>query len=197
MTTSERRCGIMLISFKNWTFHFRLTSSSAALRTLMFTLETPPPTCLLWKSVNKRDTRQSWFVSKVEVWINPCHPDCLSGVYDTTLIVTFKVHIKITAKLSKSSTLFQSEAWIGFYFSCYPGFHYVPSFLFNINLIPPFRPVNNSFQLRSMTTLRNFSPKDFIDDLQAINRNNIGNHTYINQSFSRFYRCVKRKLTPP
>ena len=134
---------------------------------------------------------------EVEVWINPCHPDCLSGGYDTTLIVSFKVHIKITAKLSKSSTLFQSEGWYGFYYSWHPGFHYVPSFLFNINIIPPFRPVNNSSQLRnlrSMATLRDFSPKDFIDDLQAINWNNICNHTFLNQSISRFYKCVNQKI---
>lgn len=69
---------------------------------------------------------------------------------------------------------------MGFYFSWQPGFHYVPSFLFNINLIPPFRSVNNSSQLRnsaSMTIWSDFSLKDFIDDLQAINWDNICNNT--------------------
>ena len=32
VATSGRRCGIMLFSSKNWIFHFRLTSSSAASR---------------------------------------------------------------------------------------------------------------------------------------------------------------------
>lgn len=45
-----------------------------------------------------------------------------------------------------------------------------------------------------MATLRDFSPKDFIDDLQAINWNNICNHTFLNQSISRFYKCVNQKI---
>ena len=45
-------------------------------------------------------------LSEIEVWINPCHPDCLSGAYDTTLIESFKEHIKITA----NGILFQLAA---------------------------------------------------------------------------------------
>ena len=120
---------------------------------------------LLWKNVNTRDTRsKNYQKSKYELI------PVTQTVYQVRMIRRLLGVLKYTLKLMR----------MGFYFSWQPGFHYVPSFLFNINLIPPFRSVNNSSQLRnlaSMTIWSDFSLKDFIDDLQAINWDNICNHT--------------------